>query len=75
MTQLDNRSITLEVRSQHSTLVTALNTDDRSAPCRIPPGLVPVAGHASGRASGDGVATARMGYLVEHVMTEARLFP
>ena len=46
VTHLDKRSITLEVRSQESMLVTALNTDDQSARCSIPPGLVPVAGHA-----------------------------
>ena len=46
VTHLDNRSITLEVRSQENMLVTALNTDDHSARCSIPPGLVPAAGHA-----------------------------
>jgi cyclomaltodextrinase len=46
VTHLDNRSITLEVRSQERMLVTALNTDDRSAACSIPPRLVPAAGHA-----------------------------
>ena len=43
---LDNRRIVLEVHSQDSRLVTALNTDDRAAACSISPGLVPVAGHA-----------------------------
>ncbi len=42
---LENRAITLEVRSQDNVLITALNTDDRPAACNIPPGLVPAAGH------------------------------
>lgn len=46
VTHLGNRSIAFEVRSQQHLLVTLLNTDDRSVPCAIPPGLVPVAGHA-----------------------------
>ena len=49
VTQLANRSIAFEVRSQQSLLVTVLNTDDCPVPCTVPPGLVPVAGHAVAR--------------------------
>lgn len=47
VTQLDNRAMTFEVSSAAGTLVTALNTDDQPAGCSIPPGLAPVAGHAT----------------------------
>lgn len=46
VTQLSNRSMAFEVRSQTNLLVTVLNTDDRSVSCSLPPGLVLVAGHA-----------------------------
>lgn len=46
VTSLDNRAITLEMRSPSGTLVVALNTDDQPAPCNIPAGLAPAAGHA-----------------------------
>lgn len=46
VTQLSNRLITLEVRSQDKLLVVGLNTDDQSAACDIPTGVAPIAGDA-----------------------------
>jgi glycosidase len=46
VTHLENRSMTLEVRSNENRLVTALNIDGRTQPCNIPSEFVPVAGHA-----------------------------
>lgn len=47
VTHLDNRALTLEVRSESAKLVTALNTDDEPVACNIPPGLTPLAGYAT----------------------------
>jgi len=45
VTQVDNRFMMYEVRASPGTVVVALSTEDKGVRCKIPPGLIPVAGH------------------------------
>jgi cyclomaltodextrinase / maltogenic alpha-amylase / neopullulanase len=45
VTRVENRTIMYEVRASAGRFVVALSTEDKGVRCKIPPDLIPVAGH------------------------------